>query len=238
MTDDAASFPTQTAWSTILAARDRNSPEWQRRVETLVRRYWRPVQGYLIRQWRCSREDAADLTQEFFARLFDRDGLDEASPERGRFRTFLKLKLRSLVIDDLRRKTAQKRGGGARFVPIGGDEAGPDPQWPGLSPEEEFDRVWAGHLIAQSLKELEQKLRAEGKEKVFEAFRRCAIESPPQCATECAAALRISESAVHNYVFRSRRELRDILFGHVRESVEREGEIEQELSSLLRLLGP
>src|SRR5688572_16870589 len=97
-----APFPGQTAWSVVLGAASRSSPEWEKHFGTLVETYWRPVFWYLTRQWNCSREDALDLTQEFFLRLYEKDFLEQAAPERGRFRTFLKLQMRNLVVDDLR----------------------------------------------------------------------------------------------------------------------------------------
>src|SRR5215831_8366027 len=135
---EPASFPAQTAWSVVLGAADRTSPEWREKLESLIRRYWRPVQAYLVRRWNCAPQDAADLTQDFFAALYEEDFLHQAAPERGRFRTFLKLKLRDLVLHDFARRSAQKRGGNARIVSI--DRADPDGvlelRWPGASPED------------------------------------------------------------------------------------------------------
>src|SRR5687768_3560125 len=125
-------FPAQTAWSVILGAASRTSADSEKHFQSMVRTYWRPVYWYLVKRWSCPREDALDLTQEFFLRLYEKDFLGQASPERGRFRTFLKLQLRNLVVDDLRRRNAQKRGG---HVAIAGD-AGIEPAWSGPSPEE------------------------------------------------------------------------------------------------------
>src|SRR5262245_58952841 len=94
-----APFPNQTSWSVILSARDPNSPEQKLHLERLFSTYWKPVYWALIRSWKVEADDAADLTQEFFLRLFEEGALDEASPDRGRFRTFIKLKLHSLVVD-------------------------------------------------------------------------------------------------------------------------------------------
>lgn len=229
-------FPSQTAWSVVLTARDKNSPESRSRFEMLVQTYWKPVWWFLIRRYSCSREDASDLAQEFFARLYEEDFLKDASPERGKFRTFLKLKLRDLVIDDLRRRKAQKRGGEAHFVALGlGEEGVADPRWPGLTPEEEFDRVWAKCLFAAAVKELEEKLKARGKELVFRAFHTCVLATPPKTYRQCAEDLGIKETDVNNYLFAARGELRQILLRLVRESVEHEGDVDKELNALLTL---
>ena len=86
---EPAPFPGQTAWSAVLGAAARTSPDWERHFERLVQAYWGPVFWYLTRRWARSREDALDLTQEFFLRLCEKDSLEGAAPEKGRFRTFL-----------------------------------------------------------------------------------------------------------------------------------------------------
>ena len=231
-------FPNVTAWSIVVGARDRTSPDWERHLDALIRRYWKPVCRYLIRRWRCSPEDAADLTQEFFGRLYEKNFIEGASPERGRFRTFLKLKLRDLVVDDLRRKTAQKRGGTAGVISLDALEQDQSlqPDRAGLSPEEEFDRLWAVELLNSALAELDESMRAEGKADQVTAFKNCAVKDPPQSYQECADALGVRVRDVGHYVFRARLRLRKIIHDLVRDLVEKEEDIDDEVSHLLSLL--
>jgi RNA polymerase sigma factor (sigma-70 family) len=227
-------FPNQTAWSTILGASDRTSSARAAHFERLVGAYWKPVFGYLLRRWGCPREEARDLTQDFFLRLFDLDLLQGASPERGRFRTFLKLQLRNLVVDDLRRKSSLKRGGGVAAIRID-SEKGVEPQWAGLSPEEEFDRVWARELLTAALEELEAALTAEGKATMFRAFWNCAIATPPMSYQDAAQKLGVKPEDVKNYVYRGRQQFKDVLIRRVREYVDREDEVEDELNTVIHL---
>lgn len=232
-----APFPADTVWSIIIGASDRGSASRQADFERLVHIYWKPVCWYLVRRHGCSREDARDLTQEFFARLYDSDHLAYAGPERGRFRTFIKLQLRNVVVDELRRRSAQKRGGG-RGVALAFDPDDPaEPRWPGLSPEEEFDHSWAHDLLEEAVGQLERLARAARRNTMFRAFRLCVIDSPQLSYAECAARLRIKEGDVRNYVFRLREELRSILLRLVRDTVERNEDAEEELNSLIRLAG-
>jgi RNA polymerase sigma factor (sigma-70 family) len=218
----------------VLGAREGNSPQGKAELDRLVRRYWKPVWWYLVQRWRCSPEDAADLTQEFFARLSEENILRKASPERGRFRTFLKLELRDLVVDDLRRRTAQKRAPKQPILPIeDGDVL--RVKWPGLSPEEQFDHVWAANLVSSALNDLGAKLKAEGREKVFQAYLDCAVADPPKTYKEVADATGLSVNDVGHYVFRARAELRKILLGRVLECVADAGEAEEELDYIMKL---
>jgi len=56
-------------------------------------------------------DDAQDLTQAFFARLLDKNWLEAATPERGRFRSFLLASLKHFVANERDRERALKRGG-------------------------------------------------------------------------------------------------------------------------------
>lgn len=231
-------FPAATAWSVIVGARDRTSPDWEKHLDSLIRRYWKPVCRYLIRRWNCTPEDAADLTQEFFGRLYEKNFIEGAAPERGRFRTFLKLKLRDLVVDDLRRKSALKRGGPAGIVSLQaleGDRS-KQPAWAGLSPEEEFDRLWAVELLNSAVAKLEETLRAEGKPELYQAFWSCTLAEPPKSYQECADKLGVRVRDVGHYVFRARFKLRNIIIDLVRELVEKEEEVADEVSHVLSLL--
>src|SRR5262249_52840853 len=76
-----------TRWSLVMAAAHRDSPESAAALATLCRLYWFPLYAYARRL--TNPNDAQDLTQEFFARLLDRDYLRQADQRRGRFRSFL-----------------------------------------------------------------------------------------------------------------------------------------------------
>jgi serine/threonine protein kinase HipA of HipAB toxin-antitoxin module len=51
--------------------------------EALARSYWQPVYAYIRLRRRRSREDAQDLTQEFFARVFEREYLARYDRDEG-----------------------------------------------------------------------------------------------------------------------------------------------------------
>ena len=227
-------FPAQTAWSMILGAASRGTADGEGHFEAMVRAYWRPVFWYLAKKWGCPREDARDLTQEFFLRLYEKDFLEKAAPERGRFRTFLKLQLRNLVVDDLRHRNAQKRGGAAARVPLA--DEGNEPAWSGGGAEEEFDRLWAAEFLTLAMAELEEALKREGKEVQYRAFSNCCASPAPMSYRQCADSLGLKEAEVRGYIYRTRQRLKEILARRAKETVEHEGDAEDELNGLLQLL--
>src|SRR5881296_1755505 len=101
---------TTTHWSVVLAAGDSASPQAVEALEKLCRTYWYPLYAYVRRQGH-SPEDSQDLTQAFFARLLQKNSLQHASPERGKFRSFLLTALKHFLAHKWEQARAAKRGG-------------------------------------------------------------------------------------------------------------------------------
>ena len=104
-----------THWSVVLAAKDKHSPNSAQALEALCRTYWYPLYAY-VRSSGYSPHDAQDLTQEFFARLLAKDFLRVVEPQKGRFRTFLRVALKRFLAHEWERLHAQKRGGDLTHV--------------------------------------------------------------------------------------------------------------------------
>jgi RNA polymerase sigma-70 factor (ECF subfamily) len=69
---------TPTHWSVVLAAAGRrNSTSSRDALEKLCRNYWIPIYAFVRRQGH-SPHDAQDFTQEFFARLLEKNYLADA----------------------------------------------------------------------------------------------------------------------------------------------------------------
>jgi RNA polymerase sigma factor (sigma-70 family) len=176
-TDDPGargSFPT-THWSVVLSARSLDEPAARAALEALCRQYWYPIYAFVRRQGR-SHHEAEDLTQGFFARLIEGEGMASAQPERGRFRTFLLGATANFLTDDWRRAHAQKRAGGREHVPlpIAGAEQrfAAEPVDVALTPEEAFDRSWALSVIERALAELREEYNASGRGSLYDVVAR------------------------------------------------------------------
>src|ERR1043165_9968295 len=76
-----------TEWRIVLTASQQGESQIEA-LEQLCRTYWYPLYCYVRRRGH-SPEDAQDLTQEFFARLLEKNWLNHIKPEGGRFRSFL-----------------------------------------------------------------------------------------------------------------------------------------------------
>ena len=104
-----------TRWSLVVLAARGDAPGAAAALEELCRAYWYPLYVFARRRG-LAPEHAADVTQDFFLRLIERNSLGNADPARGRFRTFLLGAMSHVIDDDARRAGAQKRGGGGEPV--------------------------------------------------------------------------------------------------------------------------
>src|SRR6266542_4752185 len=106
-----------THWSAVLDARGDDTALADAGLDSLCRTYWFPIYCYIRRLGR-SPEDAEDLTQEFFARLMEKEYLKAVQRERGKFRSFLLRVLKWFLANEHDRANRQKRGGGQEMVSL------------------------------------------------------------------------------------------------------------------------
>lgn len=155
-------FP-ETAWSRLTLGSAGTED-----LELLARLYWRPVYRFIRAAAACSAEDAKDIAQDFFEDLLDGRLLSRYQPERGRFRSYLKTALRRHLSHERRDRARLKRGGGRARLPLDALDGLPDLR--ADSPEEAFDRQWAGDVMSRALESLRAALEAEGRTEALRAF--------------------------------------------------------------------
>src|SRR5205814_9823663 len=88
-----------------------DTPRARAALESLCQSYWYPLYAY-VRRRGYPPEDSKDLTQEFFARLLERNSVADVSRDKGRFRSFLLASMNHFLADEWDKARAQKRGGG------------------------------------------------------------------------------------------------------------------------------
>ena len=228
-----------TQWSVVLAATNSNSTESKEALEKLCQNYWYPLYAYVRRRGQ-SAQDAQDLTQAFFARLLERNWLETADRERGRFRTFLLTAMARFLCDEWDRMRAQKRGGGAVHVPVQLESAesryGCDPA-DDCTPEQIYERQWAMTLLDTVLQRLRAEYESQGEGKLFGALHGCLVgnkESQPYA--ELATGLGMTEGAVKVAVHRLRKRYRKLLRAEIAQTLAADENVDEELHHLFAVL--
>lgn len=232
---------TPTRWSLIAAVRSGDSEQARPALDRLCQAYWYPLYAYVRRAGHTA-EDAADLTQGFFAVLVEKELLARADPERGRLRNFLLTALQRFLRDDWRKQQRQKRGGGAETLSI--DEATAE----GLyarepahvdTPEKLYHRRWALTLLERTVLSLRDDYRQQGKGDLFDALKPLLTEDPDAASSAALAAqLSMTNGAVRVAMHRLRARYRVRLLEEVAASMDAqsEAEVDEEISALFRAL--
>jgi RNA polymerase sigma-70 factor (ECF subfamily) len=224
-------FP-PTRWSLVLAARETDADASFAALEGLAQAYWRPIYAWLRGKGR-SHEEARDDAQGFFAYLLNRDFLRNLQPEGGRFRNFLLVSLRRWMKDERHRVINVKRRSEVGLQPW--NEAEAIMVHRETSPEEAFDRTWAGALVARSLKVLES--RWENRADLFSALR-LQVESPEKVEKYATIASRLgmTEGAVGKAAHDLRQQFAEHIRREIRDTVARDEDVKDELRYLVRLM--
>ncbi len=228
-----------THWSVVLSARDPSAPDSTAALETLCRTYWYPLYAFVRRQGQ-SPPDAQDLTQEFFARLLQKDYLRAAAREKGRFRTFLIVALKRFMANEWDRAHALKRGGGQAQVSLDTSLAETRYQ---LEPpavagaDQVYERRWALTLLDHAMARLRREYAQRGSTAEFEQLKSVLTADRGDIAYPTIAAnLGLSEGAARVAVHRLRKRFREVFREEIAQTVSTPDEVEDEVRHLVAAL--
>jgi RNA polymerase sigma-70 factor (ECF subfamily) len=228
-----------TQWSLVLLARDRASPQANEALAALCRAYWYPLYAYVRRQVRTA-EQAEDLTQEFFARVLEKDFLRTVDRSRGRFRAFLLACCKHFLANERDRAGARKRGGDCTVLSLdfqsAADRYRREPADP-MTPEKLYERRWALTLLEQALEQLGQEFARTDRSELFERLKGTLVGGVdvPSYA-QISAALGMTEAAVKKAAQRLRERYRAVLRERVAATVEGPHDIDDEIRMLFNAL--
>jgi RNA polymerase sigma-70 factor (ECF subfamily) len=201
----------------------------------LCQTYWYPLYAYVRRRGH-SPHDAQDLTQEFFARLLEKNWLGSADQEKGRFRSFLLTAMNRFLADEWDKARAQKRGGGVPLIPLQLDTAetrfGLEPATH-VTPEQSFERRWALTILETVLHRLHSEYEQAGKMDLFAKLNPCLVgDRTSQPYADLAKKLGLSEGTVKSDVHRLRQRYRQLLRDEIAQTVSSPEDVEEELRAL------
>lgn len=222
-----------TSWSLVLDAAS-NSSEAREALEALCQIYWKPVYAFIRRNGH-DPDKAQDLTQEYFARLIEKNFLEDADRTRGRFRSFLLVTVRNFLANQWDRERALKRGGDRRSVSIDGVEA---EQWYALTianddtPEALFERRWAVSLIERVMLRLRATYADAGKEQQFLSLEGFLQRESSDGYEQLAKEMNVSAGSLRMSVLRMRRRYRALLRAEIAQTVDKPEEIDEEIRFL------
>jgi RNA polymerase sigma factor (sigma-70 family) len=221
-----------TRWTHVLQARG-DSAEAKAALSDLCAGYYATVFAF-IRRREPDDDSARDLTQEFFARLLARGGVDTVDPERGRFRSFLLGAVKHFLTDVRDYDRRLKRGAGHTAESIDALQVSDSKT---ATPDQEFDHQWALTLLDRAFAAMTQEYKQAGKSRQFETLKPWLTGDTENIAmAEAAGQLEMTEGAVKVAIHRLRRRLRDIIKSEISQTVKDPTDIESEMHDLLEAL--
>jgi RNA polymerase sigma factor (sigma-70 family) len=140
-----------TVWDLVKRARTD-----QKVLGEIIQTYRPPIYNF-IRARGFNEHEAEDLSQEIFIRLAKEEVLGRLNPKRGRFRSFLLVITKNVIGSEMRRRQAEKRGGGQKQASIDEmrDSIDFDVERSGDDKDEEFNRLWLQNLVRRALARLQ-----------------------------------------------------------------------------------
>jgi RNA polymerase sigma factor (sigma-70 family) len=229
---------TTTHWSVVLEAQG-ESPAAQEALEKLCRIYWRPIFSFVRRQG-VAPEEAEDITQGFFASLFERGSLRAVRKEKGRLRSYLLGALKYFLANEHRRAMAIKRGKGQWLIPLeelrAENRVEMEPANP-VTAELIYERRWASTVLERVLSLLKDQYRTAGNTALFDSLKELLPDEPDAPSqADIAAQLGMSENAVRQAFHRFRQRYQLLLREEIAHTVATPGDLEDELRHLIAVV--
>ncbi len=226
----------------IRAAQDRGDPANVQAMNRCMAAYWRPV-FYFLRARGYSLHSAEDLTQEFFLRFYQRNWIEPADPQRGRFRTFLLTILTRFLADQGAKRAPRQRTFDERLVTVSvllgeSDRSFEPPD--NRTPEQIFMQQWARSVIAHVQQGLEAWCANRGRPDWYRIFCQVYLPapgSPRATQQELAEQLRVSRDQVRYGLEEANRQFVELLRAEVAEQIGSEEDLDTEIRELESLLG-
>jgi len=214
-------FP-PTRLSLVAAIRDGDADRRRSALEALARSYWEPLCAYLRLRWRLDDETAQDVTQEFFARALERNLFARYDASRAKFRTYLRMCVDSVLLNERKGAMRVKRGGGAATVPLDDSTlAGVDVATGDADADELLHREWVRAVLSEAVRRLHVLCRERGKLAHFDVFARYDLEGPNATSSPSYASLAeefdLPVTQVTNFIAYCRREFRVLVLAVLHE---------------------
>jgi RNA polymerase sigma-70 factor (ECF subfamily) len=214
--DDAHLSRIETLWSVVAQAHRRDESAFAGAQRQLLDRYGGAVRRYATAVLRDS--DAADEVFQEFALKFVRGDFGRATPEKGRFRSFLKSALYHLIVDFQRRKNRQ-----AKHAPLLSHQA---EQLDAAQPDDDaaFVASWRDELLSRVWGAIADYEARTGK--AFHTVLRVRVAHPavrsPELAELVAAELNkpMTAGAVRVLLHRAREQFGELLLDEVAQSLD------------------
>ncbi len=230
-----------TRWTMIARAGNRDATTWTDDLGAVAYLYRPVLVQHVISNLHVAPDRAEDLVQSFLhEKLLNQNVVRQASPAKGRFRSFLLKVFSNFVRDQLRQQQALKRGPSSPDV----ERLDDHPDLPASDPHagDSFDVLWARQVLARTVERLREECRATHRPVLWDLFEARVLgpvfdSSAPMPYEELVARFGLrSPSEASNLLITAKRMFARTLYAIVRETVTDDRDVETEIRELKRIL--
>ena len=230
-----------TQWSVVEGIASADEEHSRALIESLLNHYWKPVYCYLRRKGHTN-EEAKDLTQGFFHEVvLERHLVENADPEKGRFRSFLLMGLNRYLANVRKHDERQRRTPRGKLIPLDMIEPPELSQMAAqAAPDDCFNYAWVSSLLERVLEELEANCHREGKTVHWHLFYDRVLTSimdrtDALSVKELCAKYGIEDEAkASNMIVTVKRRFQKLQREHLRKSVMSDDLLAEELEEIKR----
>jgi len=230
----ASGFP-ETRPSVLAAFRSPDGEARRGASDLLARAYRGPVLALLRQRWPGRDADVEDITQEFFATIFEKDWLSRFDPAKGRFRTFLRVCAERFAANRFQAAGRLKRGGGLTEVPL--DVVADLVSVEGGEADRSFRDEWVKSVFALAVEGLQDEAVARNRATQFAVFEAYDLIDHPEGSRPTYRILgerfQLSETEVINHLAWARRRFRSQVLEVLRRLAGSDAEYREDVRELL-----
>ncbi len=233
-----------TRWTLISQIKNLQDESSSKLRDELYRDYWQPIYCYIYNK--CHNiELTYDLTQEFFAKCIIENNLfAKAEKCRGKFRGLLITTLKHFLVSENRQKNSTIKQPEKGIVSIDSlDHVQLAAAVPAnMNEEDSFNYSWIHSILSNVSKRLEIYYQERNNYHYWQAFQLRVLDpiqknTPPATMSEIVTQTVITnETQASNIIASVKRKFRVELRNHIREYVNSENEVNEELSDFSNFL--
>ena len=232
-----------TCWTEIIKTHTRDEAHQKKILDELIQQCWKPVYCYL-RQKGHPNDTAKDITQGFFHEVvLGRDLIQQASRDKGKFRTFLLTALDRYATDIYRRDNAKKRSPDAGIVSLEmNDSEGFIEAQAELEPDQIFNYTWASETLNRVLDEVREYCVSSDRQTYWNVFNEKVIipildgGNAPALNDLCKKYGIPDEAKASNMIAYVKGKFRSTMMQCIRQFVDSESEVEDEFNAMFTIL--
>lgn len=241
MKSDAQAGCPLTRWSLVLRVQTDTPHLRQTALNELLSVYYPVMRKFLMAGMGFPPEAADDLIQGFVAdKVLKKNALVDARPARGRFRNFMFKALKNYVVDDLRKQRAQKRA--SAVAPVPDTEVLHNVPSADASLEDLYNLEWARRMLAEVVRRMRAECEQKGRTDLWEIFDGRIVQPLLGGGTALPYDTLVarygfqSPMQASNALITAKRMFKRLLEEVVRDTVETEAQVEEEIRDLKRIL--